>query len=1111
MECPSCRAEIREGGKFCNQCGAALPPRCFSCGHINAPSSKFCSECGLKLSTTSGPAPQAPRSQPAAAATSVSAAERRPLTVVFYDLVGSTALAARYDLEEVREIIGAFHHRAAEAVARFGGFVARTMGDGALVCFGYPQAHEDDAERAVRASFAVVEAVTSLTLPNGRAAQVRIGIASGLVVIGDVIGTGKNPEEDVSGDTSNLAARFQAIAEPNGIVISSSTRRLLGNLFECRDLGGVDAKGFTGPVQAWQVLRESPSESRFEALHVASALTPLLGREEEMELLLRRWQQSSRGEGQVVLISGEPGIGKSRLSTALQERVEGEPGLRLRYFCSPYHADSAFYPIIAHLERAAGLAREDTWDTKFAKLEALLAPTSLPSDDVTLLAELLSISTGRSSPANLTPQQKKQMTFEAMLRQLELLTRQQPVLMIFEDVHWVDPTTLELLDRIVERVPSLPVLLVVSFRPEFEPPWVGLPHVTAHPLKRLTRRQGAAMIEHVSGGKALLKGVVDQITGRTDGVPLFIEELTKAVLESGFPRERNSRYLSDGLLPAAVPPTLQASLLARLDHLGQAAKQVAQVCAAIGRDFSYGLLAVVAPQGEDELRSALDQLTGSGLVSYRGVPPEATYAFKHALIQEAAYDTLLRSKRQALHGRIVGALQERYPETVNTQPEVLAYHCVQAGLLEPAIEYSRRAGERAAERSANLEAIAHLRRGLELATNLPEGPDRAKRELELQVALGSALISVKGYAASETGQAYARAHELCQTLGDTPQRVPVLYGRYVYHEVRGEFAVSHAIAQDLLRLGEQRNDTVSLLIGHRIVGASAFYLGRFIPARAHLEQAIALYDPDRHRSLALFYGYDARVVSQCYLVKTLFVLGHADQALALCREALKEARELAPGSLAFALNYASYLHQFRREREAVGRWADELVPLAEDQGFPYWLAAGKLLRGWAITEGGDLESGLAMMRDGLAGWRATEAELYMPYNLALLAEAHATAGQPAEALGLVTEALGWSQRTGEHWFEAEQHRLKGELLRLRSDGHEAEAEECLRQALDVARAQRATSWELRAAVSLARLWRDQGRRDEARALLAPVYGWFTEGFDTPDLKEAKALLDELRE
>jgi predicted ATPase len=549
--------------------------------------------------------------------------------------------------------------------------------------------------------------------------------------------------------------------------------------------------------------------------------------------------------------------------------------------------------------------------------------------------------------------------------------------------------------------------------------------------------------------------------------------------------------------------------MARLDHLGPAAKRVAQIGAAIGRDFSYGLLAAVARVSDGELQAALDQLTGSGLVTGRGVPPDATYRFKHAMIQDAAYDILLRGDRQVLHGRIASALEERYPETADTQPEVLAHHCTQAGLLEPAIEYSRRAGERAAQRSANLEAIAHVRKGLELVARLAEGPERTTRELALQVALGSALISVKGYAASATGQAYGRADELCQKLGDTPQRLPVLYGRYVYHEVRGEFAKSDALAEELLRLGEQRNDTDLLLIGHRIVGASAFYLGRFIPARAHLEQAMDLYDPRRHRSLALLYGYDARVVTQCYLVKTLFVLGHADQALALCRDALAEARQLAPGSLAFALNYASYLHHFRRERDAVRRRADELVLLSDVQAFPYWLAAGKLLRGWAISDEGHSDTGLAIMRDGLAGWRTTEAGLYMPYNLALLADAHAKAGRPGEALSFVAEALAWSQRTGERWFEAEQHRLKGELLRSHS-GNEDEAGSCLQKALNMARAQSARSWELRAAMSLARLWRDQGNRDEAHALLAPVHGWFTEGFDTPDLKDATALLNELR-
>ena len=721
-------------------------------------------------------------------------AERRQLTVMFVDLVGSTALASRLDPEDLREIIGAYHRCVADTVAHFGGFVAKYMGDGVLVYFGYPQAHENAAEQAVRAGLALVDAVRRLQEPEPL--RVRIGIATGQVVVGDLITSGEGQERGVVGETPNLAARLQALAEPDAVVIGPQTRQLLGDLFEYRDLGAVEVKGFPEPIHPYQVVWESAVESRFEALHGATP-TPLVGREEEVDLLQRHWHRAKSGEGRVVLLSGEPGIGKSRLTVALQERLQNEPHTRLRYFCSPHHQDSALHPTIAQLERAAGFERDDTPERKLDKLAALLAAAS--PEDGALLAELLSLPTeGRFPPLQLTPQRKKEKTFEALLRQLEDLARQGPVLMLFEDVHWIDPSSRELLDLVIERVPRLPVLLLVTFRPEFQPPWTGQAHVTILVLNRLDRREGAALVQRVVGTGELPSDVVAEIIERTDGVPLFVEELTKAVLEGGNAGIVLSRAAATAL---NVPATLHASLMARLDRLGSAAKEVAQVGAVLGREFSYELLAAVAQRNAAELNAALDQLVVAGLAFRRGAPPQATYLFKHALVQDAAYGTLLRGKRQELHRRVADVLEEKWPEIAEAQPELLAQHCAQAGLVEQATAYYTRAGQRALARSAMAEATAQLKKGLELLTSLPDSASRQRQELELQIGLGRVLIATQGFAAPAVGETYARARALCEQLDRPPQIVPVLYGQWVHHLLKGPLRVAQETRRRLAAAG----------------------------------------------------------------------------------------------------------------------------------------------------------------------------------------------------------------------------------------------------------------------------------------------------------------------
>ncbi|MFI4947926.1 MAG: AAA family ATPase [Alphaproteobacteria bacterium] len=1042
-------------------------------------------------------------------ATAAADAERRQLTVLFCDLAGSTELAARLDPEDLRAIITAYHQAVARVLTGFGGFVAKYMGDGILAYFGYPQAHEEDCERAVRAALAIVDTVARLDLAEPLA--VRIGIATGLVVVGDLIGEGAAQEQAVVGETPNLAARLQALAESNAIVIADATRRQIGSLFEIADLGAQALKGFAAAQEVWRVVGESGVASRFEALR--SGETPLVGRDEEIELLLRRWAQAKTGEGRVVLISAEPGIGKSRLAEAVEERIaagpQTTPHTRLRYFCSPHHEDSALYPIIGQIERAAAFARDDTAPIKQQKLAALFRDT--PPDELSLLAELLSLpATQTRSEIELTPQRRKELTFEVLLGALEGLSRRTPVLMLFEDLHWMDPTSRELLDRTIARVEHLPVLLVATFRPEFTPPWTGLPHVTVLALNRLGRRDGALLVERLVGNAGLPADLIDEIVERTDGVPLFLEEVTKVVMESAGGSDATARGTLAAIPGArlAVPPTLQASLMARLDRLGPAAKQIAQVGAAIGREFSYELVAATAPQGEAETQASLGRLVAAGLVFQRGIPPTAEYQFKHALVQDTAYGTLLRGPRQALHARIADALETHSPELIDGQPDLFAQHYAEAGLVEKSVACWDQAGHKSAARSAMAEAAAQFQKGLGQLALLPYTPEHQRQELEFCSSLGAALLAVKGHAAPETGDAYARALKLWEQLGSPLDFLYIPYGRSLHHVFHGEFDLAQRLDEDLLRLSRQRDDSAGLVLGHYSSGRNLMLVGGFAASRMHLEEVLALYDPASHRALIHQAGDDPHVNAQAVLGIVLFCLGYPEQALARTNAALAAAEKLAHlPSLASSLAYCTVPFWLDGDDAALGERADQLVTMATEHSFAQWHASGTVFRGWVSVKNGDVTEGLSLLRSGSTAFRATGAEAWLPFFLAVLARACDIAGQVEEGLAQLDDALQIAGRTGQHWLEAELYRHKGQLL-LRQGAAEA-AEELYRNALSIAQEQEAKLWELRAAASLARLRRDQGRRAEACELLAPVYGWFTEGFDTPDLIEAKALLDEL--
>ncbi len=1027
--------------------------------------------------------------------------------MLFCDLAGSTELAARLDPEDLRAIINAYHQAVAAVLTGFGGFVAKYMGDGILAYFGYPQAHEEDAERAVRAGLAIVERVARLALAEPLA--VRIGIATGLVVVGDLLGAGAAQEQTVVGETPNLAARLQALAEPNQIVIADATRRQIGSLFEMRDLGSPALKGFAAGQQVWQVVGESGVASRFEALRAGE--TPLVGRDEEIDLLLRRWAQAKAGEGRVVLISAEPGIGKSRLAEAVEERIAAEPHTRLRYSCSPHHQDSALYPVIGQLERAAGFSRDDTAPAKQQKLATLLADS--PPDELSLVAELLSLpATEARSELELTPQRRKEKTFEALLGSLERLSRDQPVLMLFEDLHWMDATSRELLDRTIARVERLPVLLVATFRPEFAAPWTGQPHVTMLALNRLGRRDGTLLVERLIGNAGLPADLIDEIVERTDGVPLFLEEVTKVVIETAGGSDAAARGMLAAIPGArlAVPATLQASLMARLDRLGLAAREVAQIGAAIGREFSYELLSAVAPRGEAETQAALARLVAAGLVFQRGTPPAAEYQFKHALVQDTAYGTLLRSPRQALHGRIAAAIGERSPDVAERQPDLLAYHCSEAGQPERAASHWLDAGRRAAARSANVEAIAHLSRGVAALAPLAETPERACQELALQLALGPAVMSTRGFGAPEAEVAYRRARELADRSGDDRSLFAAIWGLWLATGQSTAGGHRESLVEELFRVAGPLDDPGLRMQAHHAAWATGIFRGDLAGSREHVRQGLALYDRNEHGMHALLYGgHDPAVCGTGQAGMALWMLGYPDQAVASVRQGSNLANDLAHlPSIGHSLYFAGVVHMMRGDAAAVLDVGERLIALGREHGLAQYQVLGDGMHGWARARLGEIEEGLAELRGAINAY-GTIATVMLGFFKTALAEIELRAGFVDMAVTALDDAEAAMEHKGEFVWCGDILRVKGDLRMAMTPADLSAAEKFYEQASALAREHDAKSLELRAALGLARLWQRQGRRTEAHGLLAPLYGWFTEGFDTPDLVEAKALLDAL--
>jgi class 3 adenylate cyclase len=1041
------------------------------------------------------------------------APQRRQVTVMFSDLVGSTALSARMDPEDLREIISAYQKCVAEIVRRFGGYVAKYMGDGVLVYFGYPQAHEDDAERAVRSGLELVAGISALK--SSVPLQARVGIATGLVVIGDLIGSGEAQERGIIGKTPNLAARLQGIAEPSTVVIAEGTRKLLGNLFELEDLGAKDLKGIAGPVHAWTVVRASAVESRFDALH-STSLTALVGREEEIELLLRRWSRAKKGEGQVVLLSGEAGIGKSRLTAALLERLTTEAHTHLRYFCSPQHTDSAFYPIIGQMARAAGLVHDESADAKLDKLDALLAQTSTSIEHAALVAEMLSLPNDGRYPSldTLTAEQRRQRTLEALTSQMAMLARHNPVLMIFEDAHWADPTSVEVFSRCVDRIATLRVLLIVTFRPEFEPPWIGRPHVTALTLNRLAQHDVGAIIDRVVGNKLLPANIRQDIIERSDGIPLFIEEMTKSVLEAESQGTAEQTIATIPSSTRAVPASLHASLMARLDRLG-AAKEVAQIGAAIGREFSHALLAAVARRQDTELRSALDRLIEAGLLFRQGVPPHSRYLFKHALVQDAAYGTLLREPRRALHARIAETLEGQFAEIAESEPELLARHCTEAGLIERAALLWGKAGERSLQHSALIEATQQLTRALTHLAAIPRSPTQLREELRLQIALIYPLMHVKGYAAPETKAAVGRARLLIEqtdsfgALAEDPMLLlSVLFGSWVENLISFNGDVLRDLAAQFLALAEKQQSKAAYVVAHNVTGLSLLGTGAIAEGRAHLDLAIEFYDPAQHRAQAMRFGPELGVANRCWRAWARWLSGYPNAALLDAERALIEARDVGhAATLMFALIITAVTLIHCGCFTAASVQLDEAIALANEKGASFRKAQATFQQGYISVLEGNAAMAVQRLTAGITAWQSTGATLWSPLYSALLARAEADLCRFDDAWRCLDEAMTIIEKTNERWCEAEVQRIAGEIA-LKSPQPPESGESFFKRALAIARKQQARSWELRAASSMARLWLDQGRRIEAREVLTPVYNWFTEGFDTRDLKQASMLIIE---
>ena len=1095
MKCQICSAENAENARFCNQCGT--PFACPSCGALKEPGVDFCSQCGTVLSVK-----QSDRS-------AIDEGERRHLSVMFSDIVGSTALSELLDPEDLQTICRNYRATCSKVIGLYKGHIALCIGDGILAYFGYPAAREDDARRAIQAGLGVIEAIGEirerLLRETGAEFGVRVGIHTGLVVIDaadgkDVLGS------PMAGNTINIAARIQSAAEANTLVISSATHKLTRGFFEAVDYGVHKLKGISQAVQLYRIIHESTARSRLDA--ASGRLTPLAGRDEELRVIFRRWHRAQEGSGQVILLSGEAGIGKSRLVLALKERAGNDPASWLiEWRCSPYHQDSSFFPVIDFLERVSlKFERNDSPSTKLLKIEGFVLQYGLDGAEAApLLASLLSVPIGdQNETAALTPQRRKQKTIETLIRILLKRAWRQPVLFVVEDLHWVDPSTLELLDQLIAQVPTQRILIFLTSRPQFVPHWPQEQQFAKMDLHGLSKKHAAEVIRRVADNNDLAPEAIDQIIARTDCVPLFLEELTKALLESNMMLEKDGRYeISAPLHTLGVPATLQDLLASRLDRV-QGTKVVAQLAATIGREITYEMLAAIPGRHKQGLRTKLERLVQAGILYHKGESPDDTYIFSHVLMRDSSHASLLKSRRREYHGQIAETIEEKFPKIAETRPELLAHHYTEAALLRKAVEYWLLAGTRASRQSATKEAISHLRRGLALVEMLPEPALQASLELELQAAIGPALIAVKGFGDYEVGQVYARAGEISARLGDGPLLFRVLWGQWVYYLVKDDLQKARSLSLEMKRLGEQSGDSTMLIEAHWTLGDTLFWLGKLQESRANLERAIELYEPQKHHANAYIYGQDPGVAAYCYAGYTYFALGFPEKAAAAQQSAFRLAQSLKhPFSIGWALAFRFMIDVFNRDHASALEAADKTIAYCTEQAYLFWLYAATIVRGWAIANLGDPAKGVAILEQGLRGWEVIGSIIVRPVFLGLLGEAQALCDDLENALASVEQGLNIARIHGELFSELYLQCIQGRLLN--KDGREPEAERTLRNTIERSLQLDARSHALFAAVELADAQRHSRSGFDGKETVKRILTSYQEGFNTPLAKRAQEI------
>ncbi len=1047
--------------------------------------------------------------RPASVVESVTAeGERRQVTVLFCDLVASVAMTQNRDPEDFRRLMESYHAVCIEAIQRLDGFVAQIQGDAVVAYFGYPIAHEAEADRAVRAGLGILKALTTLSRDTSEGWRVRIGIASGMVVVSHILAA----EKSAVGETPNLAQRLQTTANPMEVIVSNRTKELAGGGFEFEDRGSYQLKGIAEPVRAWKVLGRSAVASRFEAA-TRHRITPLVGREQELGLMIDRWQLARSGEGQVLLLLGEPGIGKSRTMHALRERLAKDIEMALQYQCSPYHTNSAFYPIIDHLERSLGFVPSDTAEDKLNKLERrLIGEMHRSRLDCSLMARMLLIPCDeRYGSFEITPQRQKDETLRALADWVAALAGQHATGLFFEDVHWADPSTLEALNVLIDRAQSLPLLIVITFRPEFESSWTARPHVTLLTLTRLSRAQSALVVGRVANSKNLPDDLAAQIIAKTEGVPLFLEELTKAVLESDLIVDRGDHFAFSGKTDRmTIPATLYDSLMARLDRLIPV-KEIAQIGAVLGREFSHEIVAAVSPMSPQRLNDALERLVASELVFRRGSTTSVIYVFKHALVQDAAYDSILKSKRQALHAQIADVLRGRFPDKVEKEPELLAHHYTAAGMALIAVPFWRQAGELALRRLALTESIAHIEKGLAVNQTLPESRARDEAELAMRTVLGAAWMGLRGWPAPQISETVGPALGLAKSLGDHDALVPILWGLWVNCLTQGRIAESLDWVKEChAASAETDNENLSMMADMAAM-VSYFWLGELTAARDYGDKIMQRYDEKKYKEIVVFTNHDPRTLVGIYASHWLWMLGYPEQAVTESDAKDAHGRKIGhPYDLGFALTTRSHAFAYRHEPERLQERAKEAERLGRETSVPFVSEIlAQLMSGVAMLRAGSNASARQQLASAFSYWTGAGAGIWSPYLRALLAEATALDGDWHGALRLIDESIAQTERSA--WKEcchlSEILRLKAWMVR--ANGDTAGAEDCIRKGLAHAREQKAKSWELRCAMSLAELLIESNQHAQARELLTPVYGWFTEGLDTHDLIQAKMLLAKL--